>query len=66
IANTNDVINNVTIVIKTGGRFKQLINLCTSIWEYYPKIKIIIVDDYHSTRDEEFLNFRDCSPIEFS
>jgi len=41
----NELLNELTIVIKTFERYKTLARLLRSIRKYYPSVKIIIVDD---------------------
>ncbi|WP_417913585.1 glycosyltransferase family 2 protein [Candidatus Electronema sp. JM] len=41
----SELLNELTIVIKTFERYKALVRLLRSIRKYYPSIKIIVVDD---------------------
>ncbi|KAF0988843.1 hypothetical protein HZS_6881, partial [Henneguya salminicola] len=50
----NDVILNITVIIKTAGRYYELIKLCKTMWNYYPGIKTIIVDDFEPHQNKEF------------
>lgn len=51
----SELLNELTIVIKTFERYKTLARLLRSIRRYYPSVKIIVVDDSFHRKEIKYV-----------